>query len=258
MKRLNLLDKKAISLIKEITIAEFKVRDQSKVFGFFWTLIYPLFMFLITYFIFLRWSGKYITKFAPYLLVGIVQWNYFLNATNAAMSIILRRRGYIRSFNFPYEILILSSTICSLIIHIIEVGLLIFILFYINNGLTGAVFLLPIFIIIETLLILGVSFTLSALHIFFRDIDYIWTVILRLSIFITPIFYSLEMLTRKQKVLLMINPLTYILNITRSILVYKTNPGITDIIVAVSFTLVIFGAGYKIFKRLSGKFSEFV
>lgn len=255
---MNLLDKNSINLIKEITKAELKSRDQSKILGFLWNLLYPIIMFLIMYFIFFKWSGKYVTKFAPYLLVGIIEWNYFVNATNTAMAVILRRRGYVRSFSFPYEILIMSSILSNLIVHICEIAVLLILLYFINNGLSYTALLYPLVIIIETFLVLGISLMLSALYIFFRDVENIWAIVLRLSIFITPIFYSLDMLSPRHKTLIMFNPLTYILNISRSVLVYKTLPMITDIILIFLVSLVTLLIGYKIFNKSSVKFSEFV
>ncbi len=94
------LSGKYLNLIKEQTIAEFKLRDQDSILGYAWTLLHPIFTFIILYSVFSKWAGQHMENFAAYLLIGIVQWNFFSEATSISLSVLLRKSNLIKNVNF--------------------------------------------------------------------------------------------------------------------------------------------------------------
>lgn len=252
----SIFNKKSLNLIKELTIAEFKLRDQGSLLGFFWTLLHPLLIFFVLYFLFSKWTGRFVGGFKGYLLIGIIQWNFFAGSTAYATDVLVRRRDIVKNLNFPKEILVVSSILTGLISHIFEFLVLFIFLFFIGERFTVQIFILPLIILVQLTLILSISLLISALYIYYRDLLRIWQILLMLGFFVTPIFYSLSMLSGKMQRLLLFNPLTIIIASTRAILIGTAAVPIFNLIIVflVSFAFLIIS--YAIFKRLSKWFSE--
>lgn len=115
---MKLLSRKYFNLIKEQTIAEFHLRDQNSAFGFLWTLLHPMFMVFILYFVFSQWAERHIENFMAYLLIGIIPWRFFTNATTMAMQVLTVKRKFVTNLNFRKESL-LSSHRASLFFYLI-------------------------------------------------------------------------------------------------------------------------------------------
>jgi len=202
--------KKNRTLLAELVRTDFKLRYQGSVLGYAWSLLRPLLLFLILYVVFVKFLklGKGIPHFPVYLLLGIVVWNFFSEMTNQSLTSIVGRGSLIRKIRIPRWIIILSSSISSLInlfLNLIVVG----IFMVINHvELTGTVIWLPLILLEVYVLALGLSLFLSALYVKYRDISYIWEVILQAGFYLTPIIYPLALITNItfQK-LIMLNPM---------------------------------------------------
>ena len=93
--------KQYLNLTKALAYSEFKLRDQGTALGFFWTLLYPLSIFIVLFSIFSKWMGTRIENFSSYLLVGIVLWNFFATSTSNALTIITRKAEFLKNLTFP-------------------------------------------------------------------------------------------------------------------------------------------------------------
>lgn len=252
----SIFNKKSLNLIKELTIAEFKLRDQGSILGFLWTLLHPLLVFIVLYLLFSKWTGKFVDNFGGYLLIGIVQWNFFAGTTTYVMDVLVRRRELMKNLSFPKEILIISTVLTSLASHILEFLVLLVFLFFIGNAFTLKALLLPLIMLIELMLIIAVSFVISTLYLFYRDIARIWQILLMLGFFATPVFYSLSMLSAKMQRLLLLNPLANIINSTRAALLGTFNINISSLIFTLIFSLGLLILAYSIFRKQSKWFAE--
>lgn len=251
-----LLNRKNLNLIKEVTIADFKLRDQGSFLGFFWTLLHPALMFTVLYLIFSKWTGTKIENFASFLLVGIVQWNLFATATENALRSIIVKRELVKEMNFPKEVLVISSVLTVLLSYIGEMVILFILLFLIlANKFSPTVFLLPAVVLVQIFLVLGVSFVISTLFVFWRDIDRIWSILLKIGFFATPIFYPLSIIASDKQIWLFLNPMTQLINAARGAIIYgRIDFGGFLLTGLASFGLLILG--YLIFKTFEHKFAE--
>lgn len=196
-------------LLRELVSTDFKLRYQGSVLGYTWSLLKPLMLFVILYVVFVHFLkiGKDIEHFPVYLLLGIVLWNFFSEMTSQSLGSIVGRGDLIRKIRIPRWIIVLSSSISALInlgLNLIIVGI-----FLVINGVnvTFNIFLLPINILEIYIFALGVSLFLAAAYVKFRDVSYIWEVVLQAGFYATPILYPLSMVTVEwiQKILLL-NP----------------------------------------------------
>jgi len=267
MKLSNVFSKRNRVLLRELVVTDFKLRYQGSVLGYAWSLLKPLFLFAIMYVVFgvLVRLGT-IEHYAVYLLLGIVLWTFFSEATNQGMNSIIARGDIIRKINFPKYIIVISTTISALVN--LTLNLLIVAVLMAFNGvdLHISALLLPLYIIELYVFALGLSLFLSALNIKYRDTGHIWEIIMQAAFYATPIIYPLAVVIEKSQIaaqILMLNPVAQVIQDSRHALITEQTitPGQlfnNPIFILIPFIIVIatFIIGALYFKKNSRFFAE--
>ncbi len=198
------------ALLSELVRTDFKLRYQGSALGYAWSLLRPLLLFVILYIVFVKFLklGAGIPHYPVYLLLGIVIWNFFNEMTVQSLSSIVGRGDLIRKIKIPRWIIVLSSSISALIN--LFLNLIVIIVFMIVNhvDVTPTILWVPLILVEVYLFALGLSMFLSAAFVKFRDVNYIWEVILQAGFYLTPILYPLSQIPNLtfQK-LILINPM---------------------------------------------------
>ena len=267
MKLSNIVSRRNRILLRELVITDFKLRYQGSVLGYLWSLLKPLLLFTILYFVFVRFLkfGEGIEHFEVSLLLGIVMWSFFTEATGQGMQAIVARGDLIREINFPKYIIVISGTISALINLVLN--LLVVLLFIVINGvdIKWSILLLPLNILELYIFSLAIAFGLAAVFVKYRDTSHIWEVFLQGLFYATPILYPISMVINNANIeiakVLMLNPIAQIIQDARyNAISHETittgafinNPFIAAIpyvIVGVSivFAVVYFKKGQKYF-----------
>lgn len=216
----NIFSRRNRILLRELVITDFKLRYQGSVLGYLWSLLKPLMLFAILYVVFIHFLrfGSGGEHFAVQLLLGIVLWTFFTEATGQGMQAIVARGDLIRKINFPKYIIVISGTISALIN--LTLNLVVVFIFILLNGvdLKWSVLLFPFNVLELYIFALALAFLLAALYVKFRDIAHIWEVFLQGVFYATPILYPLSMVmavnTNAAKVL-MLSPIAQIVQDSR-------------------------------------------
>lgn len=166
----------SLILLRELVITDFKLRYQGSVLGYLWSLLRPLFLFVILYVVFVYFLkiGQGVPHWPVAMLFGIVLWNFFAEVTNNGLKAIVSRSGLIRKINFPKYIVIVAGTISAMINLILN--MVIVIVFMIVDGVDPSwmMAMTPLYVIQIFVLGLGIAFALSAIYVKLRDVQYIW------------------------------------------------------------------------------------
>lgn len=263
----NLFTRKNKILLRELVITDFKLRYQGSALGYLWSVLKPLFLFTILYIVFDKFLGlgRDIEHFAVYLLLGIVVWQFFSEATIMGLQSIISRGDLIRKINFPKYIIVVASTVSALINLLINIGVvLIFCL--INNVELTPLALLVIPLLLEIYVFaLGLAFLLSAINVKLRDIGYLWEIFLQGAFYATPILYPLHMILAKMPIAakwLMLNPMAQAIQDLRYVLVTKETITIWallhdwKIIIPFVIIIAIFILGVYTFSKNQKHFAE--
>lgn len=255
-------------LLKQIVITDFKLRYQNSVLGYMWSLLRPLFMFGVLYVIFVvvLKTGGDVPYFGTYLLIGLVLWNYFLEATTGSVTSIVGKGDLLRKINFPRYVIILANSISALInlsLNMIVIG--IFMIIFGAEPNQSALFV-PLLIFELFVFSLGVSFFLSAAYVKYRDINFIWEVITQILFYATPILYAFSFVTDKSEFLgklMMLNPLAQIFQNVRHGLItdsaaipYTIFEGYWYWMLPFVIVLVTSVIGFSYFRNQSKTFAE--
>lgn len=217
------------SILREMVVADFKVRYQSSVLGYFWSVLRPLSIFVILFvlFTFIFKVGGSVPHYAVYLLLGIVMWTFFTESTVIGMSAVVSKGDLIRKISIPRYLTVLSSSASALIN--LGINLVVVIVFAFLNGLAPTwhwmLLLLPI---IELFIFsTALAFFLSALYVKFRDIVYIWEVALQAGFYATPILYPLTLVPEEIRRYILLNPMAQIIQDARYLFVSQDSTVIT-------------------------------
>ena len=266
---LDFFSKKNRILLREMIKTDFKLRYQGSLIGHLWSILKPLMLFTIMYLVFVRFlrfdDGT--PHYAIGLLIGMVTWSFFSEATSMGMMSIVSRGDLLRKLNFSKEIIVISSVVGAAINY--AINLIVVFVFALINGVEFSVnWLVVIPLFIELFLFsAGIAFVLATFFVKFRDIGPIWEVVMQAGMYATPIIYSLTFILQRGQIkiakLMMLNPLAQIIQDLRHFLVYSGslrgwdligNKGLALIPYVLPF--IMFVLGYSIFHRQAKKFAE--
>jgi lipopolysaccharide transport system permease protein len=242
-------------LIWNLTIADLKNRYQNTTLGFFWSLLSPLLQALVLYFIFRHIWGQE-ENFAVNIVVGMMAWQFFSTGTSSSLRSIVSKSGLVTRIYIPRQILVLSNVLANLINFLFTFIVLLFIILVSLRYLPVTVLLFPIIHICFFFFVFGAGLFLSALFVYFRDINEIWQVIIRVLFFCSPIFYPLDIVPASIMPYYLLNPVTQFIIIYRDVMVAGNLPSLHSIAVIVGFAIVALLVGSFTFNKLQRRFAE--
>lgn len=247
------------SLIKK----ELKVKYRGSVLGFFWSLLNPILTMLVYSFVFSIVLRAGIQQFAIFLICALLPFNFLSNSVNYGAGSIISNSNLVNKIYFPREILPLSVVFSNLINFLLELIALFVVLAFMGYGFYLFLYLLPVLIFMQFFLVAGMTFLVSALNVFFRDLQHLITIVMMVWFFGTPIIYPLSMVPEGyQPYIKFINPMTIYAAYYRNIFYYVKYPesagfpSALETVTALGITLLIFFIGYFIFKKLEPRFAE--
>ena len=250
-------------LLYSLTKKELKVKYRGSVLGFFWSLLNPILTMLVYSFVFSILSRGGVKEFAIFLICALLPFNFLQNSVNQGTGSIISNSNLVNKIYFPREILPLSIVFSNLINYFLELIALFAVLAFMGYRFYLFLYILPVLIFIQIFLVMGMTLLVSALNVFFRDLQHLITIVMMVWFFGTPIIYPLSMVPEQfQPYMKFINPMTIYAAYYRNIFYYVKYPegsgfpSIIETITAVGITLLIFFIGYFVFKKLEPRFAE--
>lgn len=245
-------------LIWNLTITDLKIKYQSSVLGFAWSLLNPLFMMLVLYFVFSNVFRFTQEHYALYILVGLIAWRFLANGTSVAMMSIVGKPSLVTKIYIPRQILVLSSTLSSFISSILEFCVLIPLLFIFGANITPYVLFFPIVHVIFFFIVYGLSLMVAAMYVYYRDLTQIWEVVIQIGFFLSPIVYPISMIPAQYLPFYVLNPVTIIIETYRNFLIFGLPPGLKSMVYLVISAVIMMVAGNALFNRLERRFGELI
>jgi len=244
--------------LSQLVQSEFRLRYQGSILGYFWTLIKPLLLFGVIYIVFSVFLASTINNYAVYLLLGIIFWNFFSEATSTGLQVLLNNRELISKLNFPRENLVFATNISAFITLLLN--LIVFAIFYFASGFHPNFdqFLFFFYLILFAVFTCGISLVLSILFIRFHDLKHIWEVVLQVLFWLTPIIYDPLIVPQSYRSFLSLNPIAKVLSYSRNLLFINQLPNPIKLSLFTLACLAIFAIGYYIFKKYSNQIAELI
>ena len=247
---------KYYNLVRALTVSDFKLRYHGSFLGLFWAFLKPLFLFGVLYTVFSIFVHFPIPHYGLYLLLGIIIWNFFAEATTLSLKNLLQKAPLIRKIYFPPSILIFSS----LSIAFLNLGANLFIFaviaLWVGIPISFSILLVFVWIGVLYLFVLGFSFGLSAFNVKLKDVEHLWDIFLPLGLWITPIAYSVDMVSAKYHWVFNLNPMAVIVQNIRTAVLGGPPPSLgSDLSLGIMVTIVCI-LGYTLFQSQALSFAE--
>lgn len=262
----HIFSKQNRALLAELVRTDFKLRYQGSVLGYAWSLLRPLLIFAILYTVFVKFMkiDFGVPHTAVYLLLGIVIWNFFIEMTVQSLGSIVGRGDLIRKIRIPRWIIVFSSSISALINLLLNLVVVAITMVINKVDVSDSILLLPLILLEVYVFALGLSLFLSAAFVKFRDVTYIWEVVLQAGFYLTPILYPLSRLPNVtlQK-LVVLNPMgqaiqdvRYVVVTHKTSTIYHVFQGGYDFLLPIAFVVLVLVGGLVYFRKESKYFAE--
>jgi ABC-2 type transport system permease protein len=248
-----------------LAVTEFKIRYFGSVLGYLWSLMRPLMIFGVLYVVFthvVRFGGD-IEHYPLKLLLGIVLWSYFAEATGQSVASIVQREGLLRKVPFPPAVIPLSVALTSA--FNLGLNICVVFIFVLVSGIAPTAAWLELLPLVALLLALtvGVSMFLAVLYVSFRDMSPIWEVATQLLFWGTPIFYVIKTVPDSARKVLMANPLAAIIEQARHAVIDPSAPsaaassgGAVRLLIPLVIVALVLGLSLELYRRSSSTLAE--
>lgn len=257
-------------LILDLAIKDIKVKYRSPVLGFFWAILMPLVTVIIFKFIFSTLMQVQVENypFFIYLMTAVFPWAYFSTSVASATESILSNRDLIKKTYFPRQIIPVSVVLANLINFLPALLTMIIILAFFKMQFTGLILLLPLVILLQTILSVGLALIFSSFQVVLRDVKYIVELLLMIWMYLSPVFYPLSMVANFSSEFFrfyLLNPFVGLFCLYRLALLKgfaHTLPVGVNIYILSLWTAIVCVSvlllGFFIFKKYEASFSDLV
>lgn len=251
------------ALIRQLVRREVIGRYRGSMLGIVWSFFYPMLMLAVYTFVFsivfqARWSADTGSKseFALILFAGLLIHGLFAECVNRAPGLILANVNYVKKVVFPLEILPVVALGSALFHALVSVAVLLLFFLLTQGQLHLATLLLPMVLLPLLLLTLGIAWLLAAAGVYLRDIGQTTGIITSALLFLSPVFYPISALPEIYRPYLQLNPLTFIIAQSRTVLIWGKMPDWAGLGIYLAISLTVAWAGYYLFQKARKGFAD--
>lgn len=245
-------------LLEQLIARDLKNKYRKSVLGYLWSVLNPLLMMTIMTIVFSTLFRFQIPNYPVYLLSGQLIFTFFSEATNFGMQGILGNAAMIKKVYLPKYIFPFSSVLSSFTTLIFSLVALLIVMLGTGTTFHLTLVLVPLVLIYVLLFSVGIGIMLSALLVFFRDLNYLWGVFLTALNYLTPIFYPVDILPKWAHKIIILNPMYDYINIFRKIVLYGQWPTLEEHLLCIGFAVLSIVVGGLIFKRKQKDFILYI
>ena len=251
-------------LIVQMTKREVAGRYKGSVMGLAWSFFNPVFMLVVYTFVFseifkARWGvggEESKTQFAVLLFVGLIVLGLVSEVLNRAPGLILANVNYVKKVVFPIEILPVIAMGAALFHGLISLGVLLAAFALFNGYLQWTVVFIPLVLLPLIILTTGLAWMLASLGVFLRDVGQTIVIITTVLMFLSPVFYPLTAVPERFRPIIMANPLTFIIEQAREVLIWGHLPNWMGLGIYTLAAALVAWAGYAWFQKTRKGFAD--
>ncbi|MDE5946841.1 MAG: ABC transporter permease [Oscillospiraceae bacterium] len=244
-------------MIFSLVRKDLRGRYKGSVLGFLWTFINPLLQLLVYTIVFSYILPNNIDKYYLYLFVGLIPWIFFSASVTGGSSSIVAQKDLIKKIYFPREVIPISY-VTSCFVNMLLCFIVIFAVIIISG--TGinpvALLCLPVIMIVEYILALGMALLTSAITVYFRDLEHILGIFTMAWMYMTPIMYEKSIVPQNLLPLFNLNPMTHVIECYRAVLYGGEIPDLASLVSSCGLGIFFLVLGSFIFGKLQKHFAE--
>ena len=241
-------------LFEELVKRDFKKKYKRTVLGIFWSLLSPLLQLMVMSLVFSRFFGRTTQYYNSYLFIGNLVYSFFKESTNGGMQALMQNSGIITKINTPKYVFLLSKNVSVLINFALSL-----VIMFIFVAVDGVAFHWRFFLLLYPILCLlafniGVGLILSALFVFFKDVQYLYDIFTLLLMYLSAIFYPVESFSYAIQRLFLFNPVFTYIHYCRHIVLYGMIPSLNLHLLCGGYAFIALLVGAVIYKKYNYRF----
>lgn len=238
---------------------EWIVKYKGTILGYIWSIAHPLVLSIVFYIAFKIALKIPVKNYTLFLITGLFAWQWFMNTVMVSVWSFVSNSSIIKKTNFPKYLLPLSNTMLDMVHFLISIPvIMIFLFIYHKTTFYFSWFYqIPIMLIFQTLISFSIGIIFGSLNVFVRDIDRLASLILTLTMYLTPIFYPLSMVPESYRQYFYLNPMVPIIELWRDVFM-KGEMDFSLIFISLIDISVILLVSLAIYKKLNYKFAEYL
>lgn len=241
-------------LLHQLIARDFKTKYKRSVLGVLWSFLNPLLTMSVQYVVFSTIFRSDIPNFQVYLLSGIILFNFFTEATGLGINSIVGNASLINKVYVPkymYPISRVFSSVINLGLSLIPLTIVII---FSNTAITQAYILIVFVLVCLIIFTIGMVLILSAMMVFFRDTQFLWSVVSMLWMYATPIFYPASIIPEKFSFILKLNPMNHFVQFMRTCILEGISPDPVQYVICLAYAIGMLIVGGLIFRKTQDKF----
>jgi ABC-type polysaccharide/polyol phosphate export permease len=251
-------------LVRNLTVRDLKLKYKRSALGVAWSFLNPLLMMAVYTAVFsVLLRAVSLPRYWAFLLVGVLAWTFFANSLTGAVAVFVRNNNLITKVHFPIEALPIGGVLANFVNFLIMLAILLVILVIAGIPFGPSLILLPVVVLAELGLALGLSLVLATLTVHLRDVEHFTGIGLMAWFYLTPVLYPLDASVLPKGAgtylpFLQLNPLAWYLECYQAVLYYGTWPPALPFTLMLATTLLALAGGYAFFARLRARLPEAV
>jgi lipopolysaccharide transport system permease protein len=244
-------------LLRSLVVRNLKVKYQRSLLGFVWTLVNPLLTVAILVLVFSHVVRIPLPHYWAFVLSGYFVWNCLLQTLNTGTYIFAEHSRLTRSVAFPSEILVFGAAGSRLLEFVAEIALILVLLVAFHHFRVPSSFaLLPVLLVIQTLLVIGLALPIATLSVFYYDVQHALPIALTTLFYLSPVFYPAEMVPEAARPFYFLNPIAGLLTLYHEILYVGHMPSFSLLVGVGVAAILVYAIGHAVFHRYASVFPE--
>lgn len=241
-------------LIRELIARDLKVKYRRSFLGYLWSLLNPLLMMTVMNVVFSHIFRSQIENFPLYLICGQILFGFFTESTSIAMTSVIQNAPLIQKIYIPKFIFPVSRILSSFVSMSFSLLAIVIVMIFTRAAFHWTLLLAVAPVLLLLLFCCGVGMLLSALTVYFRDIEHLWSVFTLAWMYATPVFYSVDSLPPALRGLMNFNPMYHYIGAFRNLVIYGSLPGAGTWLGCIGCAVISFALGLLVFVRLQRNF----
>lgn len=247
-------------LLWNLANREITQRYKQSILGYAWVILNPLFQLIVMSFVFSTIMNvpSLGVPFIIFLSVALLPWNLFSSSLTSSSGVLVSNSNLITKIYFPREILVYATIIAKIVDFLYSCIVLVFFLIIFKTPIHLSILWVPAIFFIQLILMTGLSLLVAAFNLFYRDIQYLLNLVILIWMYLTPVMYPVEIIPQQYRFVFSLNPMSVIINAYREVIIGQGKPNLNSLGLAFLVSSIIFGFSFYIFKKLEGKFADYV
>lgn len=241
-------------LFQQLVNRDFQQKYKRTVLGMAWSVLSPLCQLLVMMVVFKNLFGRSVNHYVIYMFAGNIIWSYFNESTTQGMSSLMNNSAVISKINVPKYLFLLSQNVSALINFGLTIGIFFMFCLVDHIDFTPAMFMLPYSVCCLVIMNVGIGMVLSALFVFFRDIQYLYRIFLTILNYLCAIFYTLDHFSPQMQRLFLLNPVYANIRYWRIIVLEGKIPSLQYHALLLFYALLFLGIGAFFYKKYNHRF----